>query len=419
MDILQNVSTISKRIMLTSPYYGLFLSTLDKQLSKDVPTMGLGKSGINVNLLINEKYWESIPENIREGAMQHELLHLCLQHLSIMDKYPDKELLNVATDCEVNSHIKPEKRDNDNWATVENLNKQYNLNLKPAQGTDEYYSILSKLSPQQQQQIKDDFGNGSGKEGDESDEESEGDGKSKGKSKPDKGKPNSNQRGDHNSWKKFEDLNETEKKLVQKQVEHQMKAVAEQMKDRGLIPSELKNIIEKLSEVEEPKFDWKGYMRRFAGGSTKIYTKKVRRKQSKRYDDAPGLKIKQKKHILVFNDSSGSVSDSDYQEFIQEIHHISRTGTEVTIADFDMDVQNVRKFNIKHDNQRSGYGGTDFNPPVDYYNKNKNKYCSCIIFTDGYCSPPSVQPNGKILWVICSNGTADIDLPGFKIKLDK
>jgi len=73
---------------------------------------------------------------------------------------------------------------------------------------------------------------------------------------------------------------------------------------------------------------------------------------------------------------------------------------------------------MKKDSERSGYGGTDFNCCMEYYNKNKSKYCSCIVFTDGYCSPPGIQPNGKILWAICSNGDDKINLPGFKIKLN-
>lgn len=421
MDVLNSVSKAARNIMLSQPFYGLFLSTLNKKLSEDVDTMGIGKSGINMELLVNPKHWESMPEDIRQGALTHELIHICLQHLNMVDKFADKQMFNVAADCEVNSHIDPKYRDNDHWCTVENLNKFYGLNLKPGMGTDTYYGELMKLSPQQQQQIKDDFGQGEG-EGD-NEQDSDGDGESNGKSKQGKGnksgKPNSKGKlGDHKSWKKFEDMSETEKKLVHKQVQHQMKQVAEQMKNQGMIPGELKALLDKILNPEEPKFDWKAYMRRFAGGSNKVYTKKIRRKQSKRYEDNPGLKIKQRKHILIFNDSSGSVSDKDYQEFIQEIYHISKTGTEVTIADFDTQVQNVRKFDYKKDTQRSGYGGTDFNCCMKYYNENKHKYCSCIVFTDGYCSSPNIQPQNKILWAICSNGADSISLPGFKIKLN-
>ena len=42
------------------------------------------------------------------------------------------------------------------------------------------------------------------------------------------------------SWKEFDDLPEADKKLVQKQIEHQLKDIAEQtLKKQGNIPGEL------------------------------------------------------------------------------------------------------------------------------------------------------------------------------------
>lgn len=407
MDVLNSVSKMARNVMLSQPYYGLFLSTLNKKINEKIPTMGIGRNGINTELVINSEHWESMTDNVKQGALTHELIHLCLQHLTSCDKYSDKELFNIAADCEVNSHIDSKYRDNDHWCTIENINKKYGLNLKEGMGTDVYYGELQKMDPDKQQQMKDEYGQGGDGDGEPQEGEDDGEGDPNGKSKL----------GDHKSWKEFQDMSETEKKLVQKQVQHQMKQVAEQMKSQGMVPGELQNIIDKLLNPEPPKFDWKAYLRRFAGGSTKTYTKKSRRKESIRFEGNPGLKIKEKKHILVFNDSSGSVSDKDYQEFIHEITHIHKSGTEVTIADFDTEVQNVRKFDPKKDTQRSGYGGTMFEPVMSYYNEHKSKYCSCIVFTDGYCSPPSIQPNGKILWVICSNGDNKIELPGLKIKL--
>lgn len=222
----------------------------------------------------------------------------------------------------------------------------------------------------------------------------------------------------HEEWKEFENMTDSEKKLVQKQVEYQLKDTANALKGRGHTPGELSNILDKILNPEQPKFNWKSYLRRFMGGSNKVYTKKSRRKQSKRYEDNPGIKVKQKRQILIFNDSSGSVSDKDYLEFMNEIHHISKTDTAIYFADFDTVVHEPRKYTGRDSIKRSGYGGTDFEPCMEYFNKNKNKYCSCIVFTDGYCSAPTIKPQGKVLWAICSNGTDDIDLPGLKIKLN-
>ena len=67
----------------------------------------------------------------------------------------------------------------------------------------------------------------------------------------------------------------------------------------GFVPSELKSYIDELLEVTPPSYNWKGYFRRFFGSSSKIYTKKTRRKYNKRFPSNPALKIKPKKGLTV------------------------------------------------------------------------------------------------------------------------
>jgi hypothetical protein len=51
---------------------------------------------------------------------------------------------------------------------------------------------------------------------------------------------------DHKTWEEFDELSEADKKLVQKQVEHQLKETAEQTeKRRGNIPGELSRFTSK------------------------------------------------------------------------------------------------------------------------------------------------------------------------------
>ena len=51
---------------------------------------------------------------------------------------------------------------------------------------------------------------------------------------------------DHSTWDDFDDLSEAEKKLVEKQIEHQLKDTAEITEKRqGNIPGELADLIQK------------------------------------------------------------------------------------------------------------------------------------------------------------------------------
>lgn len=162
----------------------------------------------------------------------------------------------------------------------------------------------------------------------------------------------------HPTWDEFEELTEADKKLIAKQIDHQLKEIADQTeKKSGAIPGELADLIARLRHIEPAKFDWRGYLRRFAGNSSIVYTKKLRRKYNKRYIANPGLKIKFKNHILVGIDTSGSVSRDELKEFVNELHHMHKTGHKITIAQCDTQLNSVEDFNPKKDLEIKGRGG--------------------------------------------------------------
>ena len=223
---------------------------------------------------------------------------------------------------------------------------------------------------------------------------------------------------DHSMWDEFDELDEATKKLVKKQTEYVMKEIADQViKSRGTIPGEFEEIFEKINHLEPEKFNWKAYLRRFSGGSTKVYTKKTRRKYNKRYEENPGLKIKPKRHILFAIDTSGSVSNNELKECINELHHIHKTGTEITIIQCDTAISKIEKFNPKTDFQIHGRGGTNFQPVIDYYNSHQNKFTCLMYFTDGEAPAPT-SARGRMLWILSSKSNINPDLIGQQIKLN-
>jgi predicted metal-dependent peptidase len=60
---------------------------------------------------------------------------------------------------------------------------------------------------------------------------------------------------------------------------------------------------------------------------------------------------------------------------------------------------------------------TEFDPVLEYYNANLQKYTSLVYFTDGECST-SVKPKGNTLWVLSEQSGMNEDLPGKVIKLE-
>lgn len=138
-----------------------------------------------------------------------------------------------------------------------------------------------------------------------------------------------------------------------------------------------------------------------------IELKKSRKKESIRFPDAMGVKHKRKSKILVAVDTSGSVSNKDLCDFFSEINYVYKAGTEVTILEFDADIQRIYQYYGKFDGSVSGRGGTDYLPPWEYYKSHIRDFNTLIIFTDGYAPTDKLTPLINTVWVITSNGNKD------------
>jgi predicted metal-dependent peptidase len=391
MDKQKSLSKISKELMLKEPYYGFFLIMLNKVWRKDLPTAGVSKNGINFQLAINEDFWTSLSEMHQMGLLKHELLHIAFGHLTSFKSFKNKRLANVAMDMEINQYI------DEDWLPEGgiDINDYEDLNLERKAGCRYYYDKLNQF-----QDEKNKNGTCGNEEMDKLlDQIANGD------------------IPDHSTWEEFEDLSEAEQKLIEKQLQKVLADAKEQtIKKRGNVPGEIEGVIV-IEEIVAPKFDWRGYIRRFTGVSTKVFTKKIRRKENRRFSDNPGLKIKMKQHMLLAIDTSGSVSDSELQEFMGEIHHIYKVGVDVTVVQCDTSIRSIEPYKGKHEINVAGRGGTEFDPVLDYYNANQKKYTSLVYFTDGECYT-SVVPKGNVLWVLSERSHMNESLPGKVIKLE-
>ena len=435
MDKAQSLSKTAKDLMLKEPYYGFFLIMLNKLWSNKVPTAGVGKNGINYQLVVNPDFWEKLSDLNRLGLLKHELLHIAFGHLTTVFKFSDRKLANIAMDMEINQYIESSwlpggdlssdefnqlkeavkaemEKAKENGASAEELlaisekvpsrgimiDDYAELNLDKKAGARYYYDKLKEAKDKKDQTGTSGCPNFDGL----CDQMDAGDG---------------DNLPDHSTWDEFDNLSEAEQKLIEKQVQKILSDAKEQtIKKRGTVPGEIEGVIV-IEEITAPKFDWRGYIRRFTGISTKVFTKKIRRKENRRFSDNPGLKIKMRQHMLLAIDTSGSVSNEELIEFMNEIHHIYKAGVDITIVQCDTKIHSIEAYRGKNDLKVHGRGGTEFDPVLEYYNENSKKYTSLVYFTDGECDA-SVRPKGNVLWVISERSSMNNDLPGKVIKLE-
>ena len=408
-NIHAEIAKHSKTLMFKEPFYGLFLISLNKEINDAVSTACVAKDGINTKLVISPKYWDTISDNVKIAVLKHELLHIAFKHLQMFDQYQEKELLNVAADLEINQYIEDTYKD-ETWEGLELTNAPWAaLKLPVKAGTRKYYDLL-----QQEMQANPD---GDVAKFVQAMKDANGDGEAREITLGDGTKVTV--KASHEFWKQYENMDEAEKKLMEKQIEHQLKDTANQvLKQRGTIPGELKELIDSLYVTEEPVIDWRAYLRRFNGMASKVFTKKTRRKPNKRFFGNPALKIKQKKNTLVAIDTSGSVSKNDLKEFLSEIHHIWKTGTQVTVVECDASIGRVYEYKgeMAEAKEVTGRGGTSYEPVMQYLWDHKDKYQNLIYLTDGECST-RMTPCKPTLWVHCSGRSINDELPGAKVQI--
>jgi predicted metal-dependent peptidase len=117
----------------------------------------------------------------------------------------------------------------------------------------------------------------------------------------------------------------------------------------------------------------------------------------------PGFKKKyEHPRICIAIDQSGSVSNELLAEFTKEVIAINKL-IQVTIVNFDSHVDEKQITEVKKGSfkkaRRTKIGGTDFNAPTIWFNKNYKQFDGLIIMTDGDAPKPT-SCKLKRAWVL-------------------
>lgn len=392
------LSKACKDLMFREMYWGFFILMMNKVWRNNLPTAGVSKNGINFQLAINEQFFTDLPKLHREGLIQHEAMHIAYNHLTQWFNFSDKKIANIAMDLVINQTI------SDDYLPEGGMKLELfpELNLEPDQGTHYYYEKLTQAKEQKEQ-----TGSSGSAALDSLLDQMEG------------GQSDGNiELPDHSTWEEFDGLSESESRIMKAQLDRVLEQAADMtVKKRGTVPGNIRDYLLALQQVEPPKFDWKGYLRLFIGTSAKVYIKKSRRKENIKFTDSAGIKIKRKQNILLGIDTSKSVSEPELLEFMSEIYHIWKTGVEVTIIQCDTHIRSIDEYKGTFEMKFHGRGGTQFNPVLEYFNENRNKFNSLIYFTDGECYT-DVKPRNPVLWVLSERSTINNNLPGKVIRLE-
>ncbi|MCB0567082.1 MAG: hypothetical protein KDD01_22175 [Phaeodactylibacter sp.] len=418
--ILKEVTSVTIELLLQEPFFGHFLTGLIKEVNPQVPTLGVRLAGPDaVQLSINAAFWEKelARKEHRYGVIKHEILHIALRHILMVDRFGHKQIFNIAADIVVNQYV--DKGQLPEGAIL--LEQFRDFKMEPGQDVGYYYKRLLD------EHRKGNTGGSSGK-GAQPGDPSGGEGGAG-------GNPSSQRLAEllsgenewlqrHDEWhRQMANLSAAERSNLEQKIDSIIHSASERVGEReiGKLPGELKSYLKTIEGRHKPSLDWRRALRLFASSSNRTFLKNTIRRPSKRYGTTPGIKIRHKQRLLVAVDTSGSVSDPEVQRFFSEIYQIWRHGAEVMVVECDTAIKRQYPYRGHSPDFVMGRGGTDFNAPLEFANKHFHPD-GIVYFTDGYALAPRVESRYPVMWLITPNGLPEHtgiwdQLPGRKVKM--
>lgn len=385
MDISKPIITLLK----SKPFYGHFIASMKVHETTEIPTAGVNVDK-KINLFINPEFWNKLPLNHQVGVLEHEVAHILYLHLlrgqsCIHDAY------NIASDCAINEYIGV-----DNLPSTALFPEK--LGMKRYQTSEFYYNFLTKSK----RDIK--WGMnvagaasaaGKGRKGANKNAPAKTD-KNKGNEKAHRGTLD-----DHSIWDKGNKDEDYVKEKIRGTVNKVCDVLDAEGKGIGNLPSAIQEVIKRL---RKKPMDWRLILRRFIHHATYTVTVASRKKRNRRFGIVfPGTKTDPVLKMAVGIDTSGSISEYQLSQFMNEVTGIKSAVAELWIITCDAIVHDVYKYNKKEGLRPiQGRGGTAFQPVLTKAEE-LNVDALCYL-TDGYNGDTIKKPTYPVLWAITRDG---------------
>jgi len=335
-----------------------FFAAISRNITK-IRTFSIPTAGVRVNsdgyyeLLYNPLFMESCEPKHRLGVLKHEFYHLVFDHVTSRSPYDrnnkeDAEKYhkrwNISTDLAINSYLDGELPDFVCWPGKKPFEKM------PAKQTAEWYYA----------NLPENAGNGNG-EGESFD--------------------------DHDGWGDASEdgkISDEVKQLAKQRLKEMMKEAAENANKKGwgTIPADMQAEIKNRIKTH---VDWRSILRYFIKTSQRANKTSTVRKINKRFPYIhAGKRVERRASIAIAIDQSGSVGDDMLVKFFSALDDLAKLAT-FTVIPFDTRIdENLIyewKKGTRHNAERVMCGGTCFNAPTNYVNK-ENDFDGMIVLTD-------------------------------------
>jgi predicted metal-dependent peptidase len=199
-----------------------------------------------------------------------------------------------------------------------------------------------------------------------------------------------------------------DKEVVKEKIRQAINKAAKRTRQAGKMTAGNEMIVDGFNEAS---ICWKQQLRRFVAHAIEVKVESSRKKRNRRYGIVfPGSIKLEELHLGVAKDSSGSVSDEAYAQFMNEIDSIAKYA-KITMIDVDTEVKSSEVYKKGQPRRRRGYGGTAYQPAFDYFNEDKT-IDAVIYFGDMDAYDKPTKPRYPVLWSIVGNQDPPADFGG-------
>lgn len=357
-DSKKRINDVSINWQLEAPFFAEFLLRFKLKEDNSIQTAAIQIKDRSFTLLYNDEFIQGLSKVQLKGVLVHEILHI-VHEVRLRSEGKDLELINIAQDACINDAVEKTAIGREKLSLpdgVVTLKQIHDLGYNGEPITEPIYDFLKKKKDENTLYVSISI-NGDGGGGD--------------------GENTLRTTDDHTIA--TEPLSEVDKTFIESTIRNAI------MRGAGQISG---NFIEEVKRlVATKKINWqkKLYiaMNKYIEEPGYIYENSWS-KRNRRSLPLPGIK-KRSKQIVIGVDTSGSISNDDFDKFFYQVEKILKTFDNCTLIQWDTTVTDVRKYKkgMWKTIKMKGRGGTTVQPLYDYIKEKLPKTNILVNFTDG------------------------------------
>ena len=386
-DVETKLSAARTRLILDRPFLGALVLRLPMKAAAPERCKTIG-TDVRA-LYYNPEYIDRLSLDQVQFVLAHEALHCALSHFA-RRQHRVRARWDIACDLAINPLLIKD-------------------GLKPPPGILLNSGFEDMMAEEIYPYITDDMEDETHDEHFYSDDEQDGGGSGASPQERDGGggEPQEQEDGGGSSASGPQPLNESEREQLAVQWRQRLAGAAQQALQAGKLGANMARLVEHLLQ---PQLPWRMLLARYMTAVARddySYQRPSRREGEAIF---PSLKSAQV-DVVVALDTSGSVTDTEMQEFVSEIDAIKgQMRARLTLHACDAELSPAGPWEYEPWEEfslptgLSGGGGTRFTPVFEWLDREGRRPDLLVYFTDAEGEFPKTEPGYPVLWLVKGRG---------------